>query len=140
MKRFLSFFLTGVSLLALVTGCHPEPYLNVSPTSLSFPQDGGSQTVRVSANYAWTASVSGTGLTVSPTAGEGEGTVTVTAAPAASASEMTGSVSFRSEGLSASVEVKQEAKSTITVGATTKIPAEGGTFTVDIQYNTDYTV
>ena len=140
MKRFLSFFLTGVSLLALVAGCHPEPYLNVSPTSLSFPQDGGSQTVRVSANYAWTASISGTGLTVSPTAGEGEGTVTVTAAPATSASEATGSVSFRSEGLSASVAVSQEAKSTITVGATTKIPAEGGTFTVDIQYNTDYTV
>ena len=69
MKRFLAFLLTGLSLLALVAGCHPEPYLNVSPTSLSFPQDGGSQTIRVTANYAWTAYVSGTGLTVSPTAG-----------------------------------------------------------------------
>ena len=71
--------------LLLMQACHPEPFLNVSPTSLSFNQDGGSQTVRVSANYAWTVSISGTGLTVSPLSGEGEGTVTVTAAPAGTA-------------------------------------------------------
>ena len=81
-QNLTAYVLTGLSLLAIAAGCQPEPYLNVSPTSLSFPQEGGSQTVRVSANYAWTASVSGTGLTVSPTAGEGEGTVTVTAAAA----------------------------------------------------------
>ena len=126
--------------LLLMQACHPEPFLNVSPTSLSFNQDGGSQTVRVSANYAWTVSVSGTGLTVSPLSGEGEGTVTVTAAPAGTASETTGSITFQSEGLSASVAVKQEAKSTISVGSVTKIPAEGGTFEVDIYYNTDYSV
>ena len=69
MKRFLS--LLSCLALLLMQACHPEPFLNVSPTSLSFNQDGGSQTVRVSANYAWTVSVSGTGLTVSPLSGEG---------------------------------------------------------------------
>ncbi|MBQ5529406.1 MAG: BACON domain-containing protein, partial [Bacteroidales bacterium] len=109
MKRFLS--LLSCLAVLLVQACHPEPFLNVSPTSLSFNQDGGSQTVRVSANYAWTVSISGTGLTVSPLSGEGEGTVTVTAAPAGTASETTGSITFQSEGLSASVAVKQDAKS-----------------------------
>ena len=78
MRRFLATL--SLMALLLMQACHPEPFLNVSPTSLSFNQDGGSQTVRVSANYAWTVSVSGTGLTVSPLSGEGEGIVTVTAA------------------------------------------------------------
>ena len=138
MKRFLSFL--SCLVLLLMQACHPEPYLTVSPTSLSFNQDGGSQTVRVSANYAWTASASGNGITVSPTSGEGDASVTITAAAASSPNEMSGTVNFRSEGLTASVAVKQEAKSTITVGSVTKIPAEGGTFAVDIQYNTDFSV
>ncbi len=64
----------------------------------------------------------------------------MTAASATATDPASGTVTFLSEGLSASVSVTQEAKSVITVGATTKIPAEGGTFTIDIQYNTDYTV
>ncbi|MBQ6958930.1 MAG: redoxin domain-containing protein [Bacteroidales bacterium] len=138
MKRFLS----GLSclVLLLMQACHPDPYLTVSPTSLSFNQDGGSQTVRVSANYPWTASVNGNGITVSPTSGEGDASVTITAAAASSSDETNGTVTFNSEGLAASVAVKQEAKSTITVGPVTRIPAEGGTFTVDIQYNTEFSV
>ena len=138
MNRFLA-FLSCMALL-LVAGCHPEPFLTVSPADLSFGQDGGSQTVKVSANYPWTASVSGTGITVSPTSGEGEATVTVTVAGASSTSETSGTVLFLSEGLSANVSVKQDAKSAIVVGDVAKIPTEGGTFKVDIQYNTEYTV
>ena len=138
MKRFLAF--VSFMALLLVAGCHPEPFLTVNPASLSFSQDGGSQTVNVSANYPWTASVSGTGITVSPTSGDGDATVTVTASAASSTSEMSGSVTFRSEGLSAVVDVKQDAKSAVIVGDVAKIPAEGGTFKVDIQYNTEYTV
>ena len=48
MKRFLA-FLSCVSLL-LLAACHEDPYLTVSPTNLSFGQDGGSQTIQVSAN------------------------------------------------------------------------------------------
>ena len=47
----------------------PEPYLRVNPSSLSFTEDGGSQTVQLSANYPWSARVSGTGLSVSPSSG-----------------------------------------------------------------------
>ena len=130
----------GVSLLALVAGCNPEPFLSVSPSSLSFPQEGGSQTVQISANYPWTASVSGYGFSVSPTSGEGNATVTVTAAATSSPDEVTGSVNFQSEGLMASVTLKQEEKKVILVGDVMTIPAEGGTFGVDVQYNTDFTV
>ena len=52
--------------------------MTVNPSNLSFPEEGGAQTIQVSANYAWTASASGSGFKVSPTSGEGVGTVTVT--------------------------------------------------------------
>ena len=150
MKRTLN-LLFGLALL-LMQACQsknePEPtptptvdpVLKVSTTSLSFTQAGGSQTVQVTANNDWTASADGQGITVSPTSGKGDATVTITAAAASSGNETNGSVTFKSKGLSASVAVKQEAKTTIQVGAVSKIPAEGGTFTVDIQYNTEFTV
>ena len=138
MKRFFA-FLCCVSIL-LLAGCHEDPYLTVSPSNLAFGQEGGSQTVQVSANFAWTASVSGSGFKISPSSGEGAGTVTVTASAANSSDEVSGSISFQSEGLSASVALRQEARSTITVGNVSKVPAEGGTVTVDIQYNTAFDV
>ena len=138
MKRILS-FLAAAALVAL-GACHPEPILSVSPDSLSFSESGGSQTVQISANYPWTASVSGSGFSVSPSSGEGNGTVTVTAAAASSPDAATGTLSVRSEGLSASVSLSQAAKPTLILGDGAKVPAEGGSVELQIQYNTDYTV
>ena len=132
--------------LALMQACGPKaepeptPTLSVSPTSLSFSQDGGSQTVQVSANNSWTATATGSGITVSPASGQGNATVTITAAASSSADETNGKVTFKSKSLSATVDVKQTAGAVIKVGTVNTIPAEGGTFTVDIQYNTDFTV
>ena len=139
MRRFLP-LLFSFGLVLLLAGCHEDPYLTVSPSSLSFAEEGGSQTIQVSANYAWTASVSGSGFKISPASGEGVGSVTVTASAATSADEITGSVSFQSEGLTASVALKQSAKTMLEVGSVTKIPQEGGTVTVDVRYNTEFMV
>ena len=139
MRRLLP-LLFSFGLALLLAGCHEDPYLTVSPSNLSFPEEGGSQTIQVSANYAWTASASGSGFKVSPTSGEGVGTVTVTASSASSTDEVTGSINFQSEGLTSSVTLKQSAKTTLEVGSVTKIPQEGGTITVDVRYNTEFTV
>ena len=138
MKRFLAFLFALTTIL--LVGCKKEPYLSVTPDSLSFPEEGGSKTVMISANYPWTVSTSGTGFTVSPTRGEGDATVTVTAAAASSPDEATGSLSIRSEGLSASVKLTQESRTTVSVGSVATVPAEGGVITVDVQYNTDFDV
>jgi len=59
---------------------------STSPTSLSFPSNGGSQIVTVAAAPSgcapstWTAASADAGLTFAPTAGDGNGFVTVTAA------------------------------------------------------------
>ena len=139
MKRFLAFLLCLTAFL-LLDSCKKEPYLSVSPESLSFPQAGGSRTVTISANYPWTASASGSGFSVSPDSGVGDATVTVTASPASSSDMATGSLSIRSEGLSASVKLEQDAKTTVVVGNVSEVPAEGGIVTVDIQFNADYEV
>ena len=138
MKRL--FFFLAIATLFGMSACHPDPVLSVSPDSLSFTEAGGSQTVQISANYPWTASVSGTGFSVSPTSGEGSGTVTVTAESASSPDAVSGTLSVKSEGLSASVSLSQAAKPTLILGEGAKVPAEGGTVELPIQYNTDYTV
>ena len=138
MKRTLH-LLTVLGLIVM-QACHQEPFLSVSPDSLSFPEAGGSQTIQISANYAWSATVIGSGFSVSPSSGEGNATVTVTASPASSTEETVGTLSVNSEGLGASVSLRQEKKTTIVLGDAVKVPAEGGTVEVPIQYNTDFSV
>ena len=140
MNRFLTYSLAG--LLLVVFGCNttPDPVLTVSPENLAFSAEGGAQTVQVKANNPWTASASGSGLSVNPSSGEGDATVTVTATATSSTNPVSGTVVFRSEGLSATVSVTQDERKVIQVGDVMVIPSEGGTFAVDIQYNTEYTV
>ena len=118
----------------------PDPVLSVSPESLAFTAEGGTQNVQVKANNPWTASASGSGISVNPSSGDGNATVTITAAATSSTDPVTGSVSFRSGSLSASVSITQEERKVIQVGDVMTIPAEGGSFAVDVQYNTDVVV
>lgn len=136
MKKILCLLFLAVALCA----CQKEPFLSVNPSSISFDKNGGSQTVTVSANNPWTASVSGNGFSLSPKSGNGEAVLTVTAAAASSAEVSTGSITITSEGLSATVSLSQEAKNTIKVGQPAHVSAEGGTYSVSVQYNTDYDV
>ncbi len=66
MKRLLSFLL-GASAL-FVFGCNttPDPVLTVSPENLVFSAEGGVQVVQVKASNPWTASATGTGISINP--------------------------------------------------------------------------
>jgi len=135
-----SYLLAVFAALLALTACQPEPFLSVDPQSLSFTEAGGSQTVQISANYAWKASTSGSGFTVSPASGEGNASVTVTAAPASSLQDVTETLNIQSEGLSASVSLSQPAKSAILPSSPSTVSSEGGTIEIGVQYNIDYTV
>lgn len=138
-RKHVPLFLS-LTLLLLLNACGPEPYLNISPSSLAFSEDGGTQTIQVSANYPWTASVSGTGFSVSPSSGDGDATVTVTAAPTENPDPVSVKLTFYSETLSESVELLQAARSAIVIGDVAKIPSSGGIFEVPVKYNTDFSV
>jgi len=139
MKQFIPLL---VRVFVLIGGCTPkeEPHLSVEPGSIAFTEDGGSQTLRVTSNNPWTATVSGAILMLSSTAGDGDATITVTAPPAFSAEDIAASITFSSGDLSAKVDVSQAAQQTLLVGDTEAIPWEGGHFPVSVSYNTDFTV
>lgn len=75
--------LTGRQAIAVTVACT----FSISPAAVSFPSNGGSQTVTVQATptgcspSTWTALATDSGLTVTPPSGEGNGSVTVTAGP-----------------------------------------------------------
>ena len=69
--------------LALASCGPDEPEkvtVSVSPTSLSFDSDGGSQSLNVQSNGSWTVRVDGGWITASTFSGSGNGSVEVTAA------------------------------------------------------------
>ena len=143
MKRLTSLFLVFV--LVLIHACQPEPVepdpqLSATPDNISFFWEGGSQSISISANNAWTASVSGTGFSISPTSGEGNGTVTVTAAENSTPDPVSGTVTIKSKGLSAIISLSQKDKPTFILAEGAKVPAYGGTVELALQYNTDYDV
>lgn len=131
---------------ALWTACEKveeEPTLTVNSQSLQFDSEGGTQTIKVTANYPWTTTVSGSGLTLnlSPSSGNGDETVTVTASATQSLEDLTGSIIFKCKSLSKSVSVNQKAKGEFTgLENTYDAPAAGGNFEVDVRYNTDLKV
>ncbi len=83
-------------------------YVDVSLTSLSFSSPGGSNSVTIGSNHAWTASSSQSWCTVSPTSGTGNGTLTVTATENTGTSSRSATVTLTSGELTKTVTVEQE--------------------------------
>lgn len=150
---FLFYAIIGLALF----GCgqpdpEPEPgpnpgnetsrnYLKVDPKSLTFDEDGGTETIQISASGEWTATVKGTGFSISKDSGKGDATIEVAALPTDSGDDISGSIVLKiGKSLSATVKLTQLARKKIQVGDFMEIPVEGGTFEVDVQYNTDFTV
>lgn len=57
---------------------HLADYLTVSPSTLSFLSDAGSDAVNINSNASWSVSDDASWISVNPTNGSGNGTVTVT--------------------------------------------------------------
>lgn len=89
----------------------PKPYLNVNPTSVEAPADGGEYMVAVDANVAWTVNVAADWITVTPQSGaEGTAQVKIAVAKNTATQARTASVSFvGATGMVASVAVAQAA-------------------------------
>lgn len=87
----------------------PNPhYLNVSPTTLSFSNEGGNQEVAIECDEAWTVNFNSDWATISALSGSGNGTLTITVDP--NPLQQTRSLRFyvNSGSLGQSVVVDQE--------------------------------
>ena len=143
MKKFIpSIIIVFAALVFNATSCKPdEPHLEANPTTVTFTQEGGTETINLTTNsMSWTASVSGKGFSVSPTSGSGNTTLTLTAAVATSADEQKGTLTVKSGTLQATISITQGAKNTLIASGNNTIEHAGGNYSITLQYNTNYTV
>ena len=104
-RRFLVIFTAAL----MLTGCNKNlEQFTVTPTSLEFSGDAGSQTVTVTAGETWVLKINGGGswLTTSKTYGKSSGQVGVSVTANAPA-ERTAEIVFSCSGQSVKVTVKQ---------------------------------
>ena len=89
-----------VSMYILPNLCPIASYVIVSPSSLSYSADGGSNDVTVSSNVNWTATSSENWLTMTPSSGSGNGSFSVVADANTSNGERTATITVSGEGAS----------------------------------------
>ena len=101
--------------------------LEVNPTIVFFPENGGSQSVRVTSNQTWNASSNQTWVSVSPASGTNDGSFTVSVEPNTSQQPRTASITVTGGGLSKTITVNQVAANPQTYSVSLSAqPAEGG--------------
>lgn len=105
----LLFYLAVLALV--VSACEkPEPEkqtVSVSPASLSFTTEGGSQSVSVTSNGNWYVQTDNNWVHLSATAGAGNGTITVSA-DANTGAARHATLTFKTSDQTATVSVSQE--------------------------------
>ncbi|MBR5982408.1 MAG: C10 family peptidase [Bacteroidales bacterium] len=85
----------------VVESSTPSYNLTVSPSSLVYAAEGGSQTANVTSNVSWTATSSASWLTVSPASGSNNGTITIVAAPNTTNAQRTATITVSGQGVTA---------------------------------------
>jgi hypothetical protein len=117
--------------------------LSVSITTTGFGAGGGSQTVDVTGNVAWTVTTSDGWISISPGAGTNNGSFTITAAGNTGGGR-NGTVTVTGGGMDRAITVSQEAyvaAAVLSVSITTTgFGAGGGNQTVDVTGNVAWTV
>ena len=146
MKKYLHGILMCLMTFVVLFSCtKPEPNepsinLYVTPSTLDFDEEGGSKNVTIKTNAtSWNASASSQDIRLSATFGSGDGTLTVSMGPSHSSQNTEGSVEIVAGSQKSTVIVRQTGLS-LKVGTLNKVPAEGGIFDVDIEYNTSFEV
>ena len=140
MRKTAAFILTLAAGLLLVS-CVQPTVLSPSQTSLSFTDGGGTQTVILTANKAWTARTDHDWLRVSPASGEGNASLTVSCDGNTTYDSRTGTITFVSEELTQHLIVSQAEAPGLQVPQTAyALSSEAQTLSVDILANVPYTV
>lgn len=142
MKKLL--FYAAVVAMAL-SACAKDPEAAVSfdgDDTIDAPATGTSVTIKLKANYAWTATIDGTvKVTVDPSQGNGNADVAITVAANESDKPLEGSVSFSATGggttASKVISITQAAAPVISADTTAiaDIPVAGESYKVKVNSN-----
>lgn len=127
----------------LFAACEQETILSIDQTSISIPVSGGSATLQLTANKAWSAKSDQSWCRVSPSAGENaSGTrITITCDANQGYDERKSTVTFTCEEKMVSVSVSQSNASGLFVTTDTyELSNEKHTLTVEVKANVEYEV
>lgn len=121
----------------------PDPhFLEVTPTTLNFGHEGGSQNVSIGCDVEWTVLIDDEWLSVSTTEGTGNGSLTVTAANNVFDEVRNGAVTIVSGALSRRIIVTQEPGEVVLWANvspdTLSVAQVGGVKMFEITSNTDW--
>ncbi len=119
------------------------PYLNTSPTSMSFGSSASSSILSISSNTTWSIADNASWLSVNTTSGTGNATITVSVAANTSAARIATITITYTGGLTKTVSVSQAAGSTSTLlvsPLTINFASIAPPQTVTITSNTSWTV
>ena len=119
----------------------PASITSLTPSSLSFSEEGGTQAVSFTSALAWTVSSDADWVTVSPASGAaGKVEIQVSAAANGNYDGRTATLTVKSEAVSATLSVSQKQKGALILSATSfSVPAEGETLSVVVKANSGVT-
>ena len=127
--------------LCLVASCAPEPMVSLSKTSFSCSNDAADFSLDVTTTYDWVASSSAGWVKVSPSSGaKGISPVSVKVDANNSFDDRSATVTFSSEGVTATLSVTQSQKNSLVVSTSSyHLSFEADTIDVKLMANVDYT-
>ncbi len=96
------------------------PFLNVSPTSINFPCEGGTAQVTVNANVAWTVMASSWPQLPPGIGGSGQGTFSVTVPANPGSNEESGTITVSGGGITRIISVTQAACPVLEISPTSR--------------------
>ena len=119
----------------------PASITALSPSALSFSDEGGSQSVSFTSALAWTASSDAGWVTVSPASGAaGKVEIQVSAAANGDYDGRTATLTVKSEDVSATLSVSQKQKGALIISPLAyTVTAEGETLSIGVKANSGVT-
>lgn len=126
--------------LCMIASCAPEPMVSLSKTSFAATNDATDFTLDVTTTYDWTASSSAGWVKLSPSKGaQGVTPVSVKLDANNTFDDRTATVTFSSEGLTATLSITQSQKDAILISTSNyHLSFESDTIDVELLANVDY--
>jgi hypothetical protein len=125
-----------------VTQTGTDVQLTVSPTSLSFTENGGSENISITSNTSWIVSSNQSWCTVSPTSGSNNGTVTIRVDENKNTTTRSAIITIKYGDKSITISVSQKAAPVLLTVSPTSLSFKesGGSEKISITSNTNWTV
>jgi len=137
-KRFI-IILSAIA-LCMIASCAPEPMVSLSKTSFAATSEATDISLDVTTTYDWSASSSAGWVKLSPTSGaQGITPVSVKLDANNTFDDRTATVTFSSEGLTATLSITQSQKNAILISTSSyHLSYECDTIDVEVLSNIDY--